>query len=129
VKKISIDSSVTKLTIQIDPKSELWTSEQGPLVQEKVKNLINKMDNLTLAQFADQVPRELPSQVHLMGADGKDLFSMQWGELKKVKINGVETSVYTARTSKYPKMFTVMESDIKDLQIEAILEMKKEGSQ
>lgn len=90
----------------------------------KSGELIKKLRNLTVSEFRETEGKELENEIRVK-SEGKDIFQFQWGNLQKVKFNNAETKVFTSRTSKYPKTFTLLESDINSLQLDELTENEK----
>jgi hypothetical protein len=91
---------------------------------DKTQKLLSRLRTLTLAEFRETPGVRFENEISVK-SEGKEVFHFQWGNLQKVRINNSETSVFSAQTSKYPKSFTMLESDIKSLQLDELTKNEK----
>jgi|GEM_PF-2268355 len=130
VKKIELRT--TQNNSELEMKGETWevlAKASAPaagtqkIELSKVEGLLSKLKELQVTEFIDKkmnLPGTGPS-VFLKDAGGKSLFELQLGELQKKKIDGVEKSVYVAKTNLIPDLITIEESAVKSLELDAIL--------
>lgn len=114
-------SAIAEMEINLENKKQTLklSDHQGPLWDLLVK---------VHAELAIEFVREKldpTNSVIFRGKDGKEIFSLQWGNLQKRKYDGIENSVYLAKTSLYPEVFTILASDIDNLDLDKMKESSK----
>lgn len=125
--EISLPAEKLKEKLKFKLQNQEWISEgqAGHVDQDKLKaTFIRIHGDLAIEFVKDQL--EPTGFVTLHDKNGKEIFSLQWGNLQKRKYDGIDNSVYLAKTSLSPETFTILASDIDNLKLDQIL--LKEGS-
>lgn len=97
---------------------------------EKVHKFLKTLSEMSLAQFTSQADyKDLNKEIVLKNMKDEVIFRLQWGILKKVKIQNEDVSVFEAKSSLSPNVFTVMEADINDLKLDDLDPQKPAAQQ
>lgn len=118
--EVSFGGKVNELSLE----GEVWKSANGKVDSDRVRSLITKFSSLKLAQF-EAKDAVFDKYISFKNEQGQEFYRLQWGKLEKAKINGAETSVFIAKSSMFPKAFTVLEGDINSFKLDELMENPK----
>jgi hypothetical protein len=113
-------AAVSEVDLHLPPQ------EKKLKMQDQLTELLTKLHALNAIEYVND---RLSAQgtLTLRDSQGKEIFSFQWGNRQKRKYDGIENSVYLAKTSLSPNAFTILVSDIDDLKLNQFLPSQKEN--
>lgn len=124
VKKISLEGEAS---LALTKEGETWTAaDQKKIDQQSVDEWLRRLRELRVAEFLDgeKVASDLEAskkEFVLRDGAGKNIFSLKVGRsFKKKSQEGEELLVY-AKSSIFPDMIAIKETDLSELKAEALL--------
>jgi hypothetical protein len=94
--------------------------------EAKAKELFNQFDKLKVVEFTELRDEKLDQEISFQDESGHALFSLQWGALHAIPGPMGDQKVFAAKTTTFPKGFTVSEMDISLLNLKEL--NKKESA-
>ncbi len=113
-------SKVKKIKVQLGQQEFEFKPED-----ERGKGLLAQLSKMKATDFVEPKAVNFEQRISFQDEAGNDLFTFQWGDLRQIQTSQGEKSVYTVKTSAFPKRFSLEEVDINNLNLN---ELKKKES-
>jgi hypothetical protein len=107
------DQSVYKLT---GDEWKFSDEKSGRADQDKIKAMLIRLHALTAIEYVQDKPH-FEESLSFLSRDGKEVFTLQWGDRQMRKYDGVQSAIYLVKSSLSPDVFTVLAADIENLKL------------